>query len=648
MILRHFLTIALAFATLGPVPAAAAPKQLSPDDALLAAYDAFRAGDAFKLARLAAQLRGHVLESYLDYWRLKIRIEDGAAEDIAAFLAGQSGNYLAERLRIEWAKELGRRADWPAFDREFVQLREDDAELRCHAWSSRLARADDGAYAEARVLWHESREWSDGCAALADRMVAAGRVDTDQVWDRVQRLLEEGRLAAAKRALGYLPRGSAHDERLLQLAATNPQRLLAHPPRDLGQRATREVLRFAFVRLARTDPRPAAEVLKGPLGDRLPDAERRGIWGRIGYEAARRHIAEAVAWYRLADGAALSDELLAWKARAALRAADWQMVRDAIDRMSITARQDPAWSYWYGRALGAQGIADGARAYYLRVSGQSNFYGLLAAEELGQAFAVPEPFHVPRDEDVERAGRHPGLARALELFRLGLRTEATREWNFTIRGMDDQALLAAAEVARRAEAFDRAINTADRTQQQHNYRVRFLAPYREVFAQQAKAFELEEAWVLGLARQESRFITNARSSAGARGLMQLMPATASWMARRIGLALTPARVTDVGTNVALGTGYLRHVLDSLGHPVLASAGYNAGPGRAKRWRDAKPLEGAIYAETIPFDETRDYVKKVMFNTMHYAALLGGQPGTLKQRMGTIGARPSGERASEES
>jgi soluble lytic murein transglycosylase len=186
-------------------------------------------------------------------------------------------------------------------------------------------------------------------------------------------------------------------------------------------------------------------------------------------------------------------------------------------------------------------------------------------------------------------------------------------------------ILAAAELARRAGVFDRAINTADRTAQQHNYKVRFLAPFKEVFNEQARSAGLEEAWVLGLVRQESRFIVNAKSSAGARGLMQLMPATARWVAKRAGMRnYSPANVLEVPMNVALGTGYLKLVLDDLGHPVLASAAYNAGPGRARRWRGMRPLEGAVYAETIPFNETRDYVKKVMANTMYYSQLIGGK------------------------
>jgi soluble lytic murein transglycosylase len=321
------------------------------------------------------------------------------------------------------------------------------------------------------------------------------------------------------------------------------------------------------------------------------------------------------------------------------------MVREAIDPMSVVARQDSAWSYWYGRALAAEGNTEGARAYFLRISGQPHFYGLLASEELGEAFVIPQS-HAPAEEEIVQARSQAGLVRALALYALGLRPEAQREWIFSIRNLDDRQLIAAAELARRAEIYDRAINTAIRTSQVHNYQYRYLAPFRDVFKQQARAFDLEEAWVLGITRQESRFIADARSSAGARGLMQLMPATAKWVAGKIGMPYSPDRVIEVDTNVTLGTRYLKDVLDDLGHPVLASAAYNAGPGRARRWRDTKPLEGAIYAETIPFNETRDYVKTVMANTVFYAALQTGKTLSLKQRLGTIPAKSANDKFNE--
>ncbi len=646
MILRRFV-LGLALAALAGASLAApkrAQKAPDPDQAIVAAQAAFAAGDALKLARHSAGLENHLLAPWLEYWRMKLRLEETPDAEVEAFLERHAGSHLAERLRADWLTELGRRAEWDAFERAAPLLVQDDLEIRCYAWSARLARGDSGAYAEARALWLEPRELPESCATLAAAMAGAGEADAELLWQRVRLLAQNGHLAAARRALAFLPADEAVDERLFAQAATAPARVLASPPRRLERRATREMVLLAVLRLARGDRPAAAEVLRGPLGARLPAADLAYLWGRLGYEAARRLEPEGLDWFRRAGDVPMQDEQLEWKARAGLRAEDWQAVRDAIDAMSATARREQAWSYWYGRALGAQGNAEGARAYFLRISGEPSFYGLLAAEELGYIPAAPTPFHEPGEEEVAAARSDVRLQRSLELYRLGLRLEATREWRFAMRGMDDARLLAAAELARRAGVFDRAINTASQTEQRHNFRLRFPAPFREVFSEHARLHELEEAWVLGLVRQESRFIADAKSPAGARGLMQLMPRTASWMARKAGLRdYHPSRVGEVRTNVALGTGYLKLVLADLGHPVLACAAYNAGPGRARRWRDARPLEGAVYAETIPFNETRDYVKRVMSNTMYYALLSGGPVMPLKERLGVIPARAAGER-----
>jgi soluble lytic murein transglycosylase len=221
-----------------------------------------------------------------------------------------------------------------------------------------------------------------------------------------------------------------------------------------------------------------------------------------------------------------------------------------------------------------------------------------------------------------------------------MRTEGVREWNWSLRGMDDRELLAAADLARRNQIWDRAITAADKTKNEHDYTLRFLSPYGEQVRPAAQNQSLDDAWVYGLMRQESRFITSAKSNVGASGLMQLMPATAKWVAKKIGLRdYNHSQVNNTETNVLLGTSYMRLVMENLdNHPVLASAAYNAGPGRAKKWRADRPLEGAIYAETIPFSETRDYVKKVMSNSVYYSALFTGHPDSLKKRLGVVAPR----------
>jgi len=644
MIFKEFRALSVALALAGATLAAHAGQ----DDAVLGAYDAYRAGNALRFAKYAKGLDQHPLAPWIAYWGAALRLEDAAASDVRAVLSRYQGTYIAERLRGDWLKVLGKKGDWPEFERELQFYARDDLEIRCYGLLARLARGDETALAALPAIWLEPKELPSGCDSFASAAAARGRVSATEVWRRVRVLFENGQITAAKTALGYLPNGEAPDERALAEAARQPKRLLERLPKNLEERPAREVVVLAGTRYAHADPEAMAAELDGRLGARLPEADLKYLWGRVAFEGARMHKEQASRWYARAAETRLDDEQLAWKARVALRRGQWQAVRDAIDRMSAQARQDPAWTYWYGRALAAQGEDGGARAYYLKISGQADFYGMLANEELGYVATLPETAYVPSEDAVAEAAREPGLARAIALIKLGIRTEGVREWLFTIRGYSDSRLLAAAELARREQLYDRAINTADRTQELHNFALRYPIPFSDVFSQYAKTQGLDEAWVLGLVRQESRFIVDARSGAGAAGLMQLMPRTARYVARKIGLRdFVPHRVTEVHTNVTLGTGYLRMVLDQVGSPVLASAAYNAGPGRARRWRDVRPLEGAIYVESIPFNETRDYVKKVMANSVFYAALLEQRLTPLKARLGVIAARTDGEVADEE-
>jgi soluble lytic murein transglycosylase len=206
--------------------------------------------------------------------------------------------------------------------------------------------------------------------------------------------------------------------------------------------------------------------------------------------------------------------------------------------------------------------------------------------------------------------------------------------------MADRELLAAAQFACDREVWDRCINTSERTKGEFDIDQRFPTPFREAVVQRSREINLDPSYVYGLIRQESRFIMDARSNVGASGLMQVMPATARWTARKIGMAgFRPEQIQDRETNIAIGTGYLKLVLDDFdGSMPLAAAAYNAGPGRPRNWRNGPVLEAAAWAENVPFNETRDYVKKVLANTTLYAALLSGEPQSLKARLGRVGPR----------
>ena len=353
---------------------------------------------------------------------------------------------------------------------------------------------------------------------------------------------------------------------------------------------------------------------------------------------------------------AWSDETLAWLVRAALRADTgtpdrWALVEAAIAAMSESEQADAAWVYWRARAAlgraaqGEEGDAarSAARAPLEALSQQLNFYGKLAGEDLGRAIKLPAAPLALNAAERDAALAHPGLSRALQLINLGLRNEGVREWNFALRGMAERELLAAAQRACDAQVWDRCINTSERTRVEVDMAQRYPTPYRRDVLAKAREIGLDPAYVYGLIRQESRFITDIRSSAGASGLMQLMPATARWTAKRIGLPYSADMISEPDTNLRLGTAYLKLVLDDFdGSQALAAAAYNAGPGRSRRWREGPVLEPAIWAENIPFNETRDYVKKVLSNAVYYSHVLGSRVPALRPRLGAnIGPREPG-------
>ena len=337
------------------------------------------------------------------------------------FLATHANQYVAERLRADWLRVLGKRREWTEFDRQASRYARDDLEVSCYRWLARLEREDESAGEEAIAMWLEPAELPEGCQRLSTLLFLKGRLSVTDVWRRA-RVSSTVRSPPPRRPCAP-PKQEAPDERMLAEAARHPKRLVERLPKTLDKRPAREVAVLAAVRYARNDVSAAAVALEGPLAQRLEEADLKYLWGVVAYEGAREHHNDALKWYERAGDTPLDDRQLAWKARAALRDSRWGLVREAIDRMSFGAAHQPAWVYWYGRALGAQGEEIGSRAYFLRIAGQTDFYGLLASEELGYVLMLPDITHVPSEEELAAAAADPGLKRALELIRLGIRVE---------------------------------------------------------------------------------------------------------------------------------------------------------------------------------------------------------------------------------
>ncbi len=618
--------------------AAAAPARADSGNDFLAAREAWAKGDMRRFERLAAKIPDDfVLRPYLEYWRVARQLSEDSR--VADFLAAHPDSWLAERLRNEWLKDLGRREMWPAYLAEFPRLFRPETTHICLARRAELALDDRRAQGEAIGLWFTGKDLPSTCSPLFAALLSRGLLTEEDVWKRLRLAFEAGNPGVAKSLLGAIPEENRPAAAWVDLAYRDPAKYLSAETANWSSRARREIGLFALSRLARTDSVAAARALEPRLPS-LAEADQQYAWGLLALEAARRHEPQALPWFEKTGGIGLSGFQREWWARAALRGGDWRAVLWAISSMSEEGRSQPVWQYWQGRALKALGQGLAANRIFAPLSREHHYYGLLAGEELGAVMGAQTTNIKVSGEEVDAVARDAGIARALALYELELRTEAANEWIWAVRNFNDRRLLAAAELARRRGWHDRAINTAERTRDLHDFDLRFISPYRELASKEARENRLDEAWVYGLMRQESRFVNVAKSGVGAAGLMQIMPATGRWIAQRLGIRGFDARSLDEPeTNIKFGAWYLRHVQDSLdGHPVLATAAYNAGPRRVQRWRDNKPMEGAVYVESIPFGETRDYVKKVMSNAMYYALRFGQPSVLLVDRLGTIPGR----------
>ncbi|MGO8755452.1 MAG: transglycosylase SLT domain-containing protein [Gallionellaceae bacterium] len=612
------------------------------DEDFLAAREAFRVGDAAQFERSAAHLGASPLEPYVAYYRLRMHLETEDADAIRAFLARPDDTPVIDRLRGEWLKWLGKNQKWDDFDAEYPRLLNKDAELSCYELQSRLRTQKAEVMEETRQLWlTDSSELPVSCTTLFDLAIDAGAISEQDVWQRVRFALDANNVPLAKTLVSRLSARRRLSAKSLNYAATNPRGYLNAANLKKSNETRHALALFALQRLAGQLPQLAFNQWQ-KLSPYFDTAEHGRFYAMLGYEAAKHLDSRALEWFKDAGASLLTAKQLAWRTRVALREQDWNEVLASIEDMALLQQQEDTWYYWKARALKALGRTSEATQLFSTLSGKPNFYGQLAAEELGVAptTGIMLVSYLPSEEELSAMLARPAMQRTLALSRMNLRTEAYREWIWAVRNFDDWQLLTAAEIARRNGMYDRAINTAERTVQLHDFNLRYLAPYRDTLQTYIRQNDLDEAWVYGLMRQESRFVTVAKSDAGARGLMQIMPATARWVARRLGMRdYRNSSIHQMETNFTLGTYYMKSMLSRFNNsPVLATAAYNAGPTRARQWCGEIPMEGAIYIETIPFDETREYVKKVMSNTEYYAELFGKPARSLKERLGMVVAR----------
>lgn len=634
---QRLVSIAVLLGLLGSAPAHAAEDETDRRRALFQeAYEAGLEGNTARFEARARQLRDYVLYPYLEYARLKGRIRQAKAAEVADFLSRHEGEPLEWRLREAWLRELARRGDW----RTYLEFHHptSDVTLRCHHGVARLRTGrTDGLEDEVLALWLSGRSVVEACDPLFEWLYRTNRIDQETRFRRVALAMEAGNLGLA----AWLARDLEGKHRVWYRRwrdmTARPEATLKAAARWEATDTSRRIARHGLMLLARGDDGGRAwaawEQLDGVLAF---DAQERGaIIRHLALDAATDYRADAAQRLAMVPASHVDESVHAWRARVPLRQLDWPAVLEALAALPESMQAEPRWRYWRARALEATGRLQEAYAAYAALSKEPEYYGFLAADRMGRGYRLEnEPILLDAARQKALISR-PAMARALELHHVGLHLSARREWHHALTGTDVADLRQAALLAERHGWHDRTVWALAQTGDRSAYELRFPFAFEPEITRRAAERSLDPAWVFALVRAESGFITDAHSPAGARGLMQLMPDTGRRLSRKLGLVWRgTAELSNPGFNVVLGTGYLADMLARFGGDmVLATAAYNAGPHRVERWiAENPPVQSEIWAETLPFYETRDYVQRVLAYTVVYDWRLDGETQPLSARL----------------
>lgn len=604
-------------------------------EAFSQAWQTAARGDRRRFEQMMPGLRDYLLYPYLRYEDLRHRRAHVAAGDMAAFLAEHEDWAFAGGLRRSWLRTLGAQGRWD--DLLAYAGSSEDTEVRCHVAHARILRGDtEGLLQTARTLWTAGRSQPDACDAVFRWLQGQGGITPGLAWERIRLAME----ARQPKLILYLARFLAEGERdwvdrWYQQDRDGYRRLdQARGWPDTDKR--RDIVDYGLRRLARSDPDHAWRIYRDLEAQMGWDEDARGrILGEVALWSAVAGLQDTPLRMRAVPATVRGDRLLEWWARHDLARGTWADLLQTIDQMSAQAASDSRWRYWKARALLETGDTAQGEALMAALAAEASYYGFLAADRLALPYSICPEAPAVSEPELDALARRAGFERALELNRAGVANWARAEWVMAARTLDREGLRAAAALAVRWDWPQMAILALGDSGDLRWYEWRFPLGYVPLVEASAAPLQLDQSWVMGLMRSESALAEDAVSAAGARGLMQVTPGTATQLARRHGLTYTDAaQLLQAEDNVRFGTAYLRELLDRYrGNTVLATGAYNAGPNAVDRWLRERPTsEPAIWIETLPYFETRDYIPRVLAFTTLYDWRMQRPVGRVTSRM----------------
>lgn len=580
--------------------------------------------------QLVSELSDYPLLPYLQFQDMSQRLKKVSSDEVADFLNQHPYSYLAEQMRYHWLHQLAERGHWDEY-LQFFHAGMRDTRLHCYQLWARLKLGDESALEEVEPLWNVGESQPEACDPLFARWMAAGLLTPQIAWERHSKALRARNRQLASYIVRQMPEDKQKLAQLYREVDAQPARLRQQHRFSAQTPEMQEIILHGLERLARRDAPEALKLWHKYDAQQLFDDRKRldtqhFIATRLVYQG---HMEQAEQILARSPGLS-SEDLTEGLIRDALRRQDWTRAYAWLEKLPAAAQQTERWRYWRARLmeelqLQPEAGQASARELYAAVAATRSFYGFLSADILGYEYRLIDKPAEVTPEVMAQVERLPGIARARELLLLGDLTNANREWYHSTRDMDTEEIIAAGKLAERWGWHRNGIQAMISAQSWDDLQLRFPLAYREQMASAAKSTSITPHLLFAIARQESAFMPDARSPAGALGLMQLLPSTAQYTARRAGIPFQRHELLSPETNIDLGSRYLHQLLSEFdGNRILATAAYNAGPTRVRQWLSAEQqkLPYDVWIETIPYRETRSYVQNVLAYSVIYGYRLG--------------------------
>jgi soluble lytic murein transglycosylase len=583
-----------------------------------------------KYQTLYQQLHYYPLQPYLDKQRLMHGMKLSDAKEINEFLEKYKGSPLDWPLRKKWLKYLAKRNNKLLFQEFFVPT--SSVELTCQYYRYQLKSgvAESTILPKITGLWVVGKSQPKVCDPLFIRWEKAGYRTEDIIWQRIALAADGGKHTLIPYLTKLLPEKERYLGKLWHKVRRDPSYIsrMNHFPEKSVKEAT--IAAYGLKRLIWRDPAKALKTYSKAI-EVLPfsESQQQQIVLKFAIALASKNHKSSQEWLAKVDENLQSNNIVQWRMADLLRGQDWPEIKINLEALPKILHTKNQWRYWYGRSLQETGESALGQEVLGELADKRHYYGFMAASAIKQGVNLQNfPLEVTSNEKADLL-KNPAAKRAFEFFHIGRFHSARREWNYWLSQLNDREKLAASRIAYEAKWFDRAIFTLSKVGYLNDVDLRFPLAFKDEILDSSSNYKINPAWTFAIARRESSFMADANSPAGAKGLMQVMPATAKQLHKR---KVTNKHLMNAKENIKLGTKYLKRLLERHdGNQVLATAAYNAGPYRVKTWlKGLKPMPADIWIETIPYKETREYVKSVMAYQEIYQLKVGQKKSLFDQ------------------